>query len=354
MAKNTIIGLDIGTTAVRAAQLTFGAGGPQPGATPTVTAVHEVRLPLGAVRDGEVADQPTVVAALRELWQKGRFESREVVLGVGNPRVLVRELELPWIAPSQRKSSLHLHVQEMLPMPADEALLDYWATGESDGPAGRVNHGLLVAAPKDTVNINVLAAEAAGLVPVMVDLNAFALIRALARGDLAQRVVAFVDIGARLTNVTIAAQGQPRLVRILRTGGHDVTEAVAGAMSVPVPEAEVAKRQIGVGFAVPPEHQAVAEAVLGVVQTLVESVRNTLTYYASNNHGAAAEVIVLTGGGVHLPGLGQYLSSASRLPVTLGDPLAGLRHGKGVGGQELQGNESLLAVPVGLAYGVAA
>lgn len=354
MASTRVIGLDIGTGAVRAAELEFGSGGPTGKNPPTLQRFGEVPLPLGAVRDGEVVQQDLVASALKQLWSKAKFASKDVVIGVGNQRVLVRETDLPWMPRQQLTESLAYQVGDLLPMATNDALLDYCPTAELDGPQGRMVHGLLVAAQRDTVNANVLAVEGAGLRPVMVDLNAFALVRALARGEYAHRTVALVDIGAQITTVVVAAHGQPRLVRALPVGGHQVTTAVASALGIAAAEAENVKREIGVGFAVSPDRQQAAENVAEVVRQLVESVRNTFVYYAGNNPGAGIEMVVLTGGGAHLPGLGQYLSSASRIAVTLGDPLAGLRAAKSAGRERLAGRESLIALPVGLAYGVAA
>ncbi len=351
MAKTRVIGLDIGTTHVRAAELEFPSGRPE--GTPTLVRFHEAPLPLGAVRDAEVTEISLVSGVIKNLWAEAKFSSRDCVIGVGNQRVVVRELELPWMPASQIRASLPFQVQDLLPMASSEALLDYWPTGEFDGPAGRMLNGMLVAASRDTVNANILAVEGAGLRARMVDLNAFALLRGLARGDLAQRTVALVDIGAKVTNVVIAAHGVPRFVRTLPAGGQDVTEAVARAMSIAIPEAEGLKRQLGVGFAVPPEYEPAGEALSASATSLVESIRNTFVYFAANNHGLAIDVAVLTGGGASLPGLGQYLASASRLPVTLGNPLSGVKVGPSAG-QAFAGQESLLAMSVGLAYGVAA
>ncbi len=91
MAKTRVIGLDIGTTAVRAAQLEFGTGGPRGKGQPSLVRYGEVPLPLGAVRDGEVADQAIVTQAIRQLWSNQKFDSRDVVIGVGNQRVVVRD-----------------------------------------------------------------------------------------------------------------------------------------------------------------------------------------------------------------------------------------------------------------------
>ncbi|MBD8058757.1 type IV pilus assembly protein PilM [Cellulomonas sp. JH27-2] len=354
MATSRVIGLDLGSSFVRAAELEFGSGGPAGKNPPTLARYGEIAIPVGAVRDGEVVQHDVVAGAIKQLWSSAKFPSKDVVIGVGNQRVVVRELDLPWMPLAQLKSSLPFQVTELLPMSTDDALLDYFPTGESaDGPSGRTVHGMLVAAQRDTVNANVMAVEAAGLRPTMVDLNAFAMIRSLARGDLARGTVAIVDIGASMTTVVIAERGVPRLVRSLPSGGHNITSAVASSMGISAPDAEHLKREIGIGYAVPADRAEASDAISTIVRALVESVRNTFVYYAQNS-GVPIDTVVLVGGGAQLPGLGQYLASASRLPVVLGDPLAGLRSGKTVNRGALNGRESFAALSVGLAYGVAA
>lgn len=354
MASTRVIGLDIGTTAVRAAELDVPTGAKAGRAAPTLVRYAQVAVPLGAVRDGEVADPATISDALRRLWVQAKFSTKDVVVGVGNQRVVVRDLDLPWMPPAQLKASLPFQVQELLPVSPEDALLDYYPTGESDGAQGRTVHGMLVAAQRDTVAANVLAVQSAGLHPTMVDLNGFALMRSLIRGDLTQRVVALVDIGARVTDVVVAARGVPRIVRILPMGGQHLTDAVAKALGLPLPEAERVKRETGVGFAPQPGHEAAAQALSDTARTLVEAIRNTFVYYSSNHPGEGIDLVVLSGGGAGLPGLGQYLSSASRLPAVLGDPVAGLQLAKTLHRESVTGNESSMALPIGLAYGVAA
>jgi len=351
--KAGVVGLDIGSSHVRAAEVRLGRGGSARNRAATLTRYAEVPLPLGAVRDGEVADTDTVTAALRELWTLGKFGTRDVVLGVGNQRVIVRELELPWMPMAQIRSSLPFQVQELIPMAVDDALLDYYPTGERDGATGRTVQGMLVAATRDTVRANVMAVESAGLRPRMVDLNPFALLRALAWGENAERTIALVDIGARITQVVIVANGVPRFVRMLPSGGQNVTDAVAGALGVAAAEAEHVKRVVGIGRPVGPDLADAGEAISTVVRPLMEAVRNTFVYYASNNPGAGIELAVLTGGGAQLPGLDRYLSGTSRLPVVPGDPLAQLQIAASAR-FDVHPVSALVATPVGLALGAAA
>lgn len=349
MAKHRAIGLDIGTTAVRAAEIEFASD------RGTLVGYAEVALPLGAIRDGEVADSPAVSSALRELWSKGKFQSKEVILGIGNQRVAVRELSLPWMPMRQLRPALAYQVQDMIPMSTDDALLDFYPTDDFDGDNGRTLDGLLVAAARDTVAANVLAVESAGLRPVMVDLNAFALLRGLTHGAMRTQTVALVDIGARITNVVIVDHGVPRFVRALPHGGQEATDAVARALGVSNGDAERLKTEIGVGGRARPEHAEAAASLSHVSNNLIEAIRNTFTFFTGTQNGSAIDLVALTGGGAHLPGLGQYLASASRLSVSLGDPLAPLQVSKSLGGREqFIGHESRMALPIGLAYGVAA
>ena len=354
MAKTRVIGLDIGTTQVRAAEVELVSGRGGRAARPTLIRAGEAPLPFGAVRDGEVVEPSTVGTAIKQLWAQHRFGSKDVVIGVGNQRVIVRELDLPAMPLPELKASLQFQVQDLIPVAVEDAILDYLPTGSRAGEHGAIVSGLLVAATKDTVRANVAAVRAGGLNPVSVDLSAFALARVLGGADTVGQTLALVDIGARVTTVVIVASGVPTMVRLLPSGGQDATEAVAGALGVPAAEAEAVKRQIGFGFGVPGELQEAAQALATVTTSLVESVRNTFVYYAASHPGAAAQAVLLTGGGCQLPGLGQYLSSASRLPVSVGQPLSAVEVAKAAANPRLGDAQHSFAVSVGLAMGAVA
>jgi type IV pilus assembly protein PilM len=354
VAKTRVIGLDIGTTGVRAVELEFDGGGAAKGASGRVLRAGFVALPWGAVHDGEVAEPATVSSAIKRLWAEHKFGGKEVVVGVGNQRVLVRELDMPALPPAQLRAALPFQVEGLLPVATSDALLDFYPISQSTGSEGPQLHGLLVAATAETVLANTRAVEQAGLRPTMVDLNAFAVARVQSRSGFASGVVAFVDIGARVTNVSIVVDGHPRFVRILPSGGHDVTEALSSTLDIPPQEAEQMKREIGIGLATAAEDLTAKQLVSEVTTGLVDAVRNTLVYYASSNPGGAVQQIVLSGGGAFLPGLGQYLASAARVQVVMGDPLSSLPLAKGVDPRSFGADPATYVVPLGLAMGVAA
>lgn len=351
MAKSTHIGLDIGTTHVRAAELEFAGGAPGRGHA-TLIKYAQIPLPEGAVRDLEVVENSTVSSALRKLWVAGGFSHKKVNIGIGNQRVFVRELDIPWVPIKDLKKSLQYQATDVIPMAVDDALLDFYPTAESEGPNGRTLHGMLVAAVRGAVSSNVMAANGGGLDIGIVDLNAFALLRALTQGELKNKTVAIVDIGDRATNIVISENGLPALVRILPIGGHDFTSAVSNALDIATGEGERLKKDIGFGYNVAPELQAAADASVEVGRNLADSIRSTLTYYTSTQHHRSVELITLTGGGAQLPGFGQYLSTASRIAVAVGNPLETLKISRSAA-SAIAGNEAFASNAIGLAYGVA-
>ncbi len=346
MPRRTAIGLDIGTSVVRAVELSFGRSGI------TLERFGQLVLPPDAVHDGQVVDGDAVAKALRKLWTATKLTHKQVVLGVANQRVIVRQLELPWLARGELSASLPFQVQDLLPMPVDQAVLDFFPVEElTDSSGVRTLKGLLVAAARETVLANVRAAELAGLSVQAVDLTPFAVLRSLGRQTGAEvETEALIDIGARVTNIVVHSGGVPRFVRILLVGGQDVTDAVAEQLKVPLAQAELLKQQVGGGFDEGLEE--VLRTVAGTAQDFVTEIRGSLDYYAASNPTAHVERLVVTGGGSRLEGILDRLAAATRLPVTSGDPMASLRIGNtGLDEAQLQFVTPLAAVPVGLAMG---
>ena len=346
------MGVDIGSGAIRAAEVHDP--------TKASAAVHryeEIVLPDGAVRDGDVQEVNTVADALRRLWTSSGFKSRDVVLGVGNHKVIVRDLTVAKMPMAQIKESLPFQVQDLLPLPVADALLDFYPVSEETTEAGEVIHGLLIAAVKDSVEAKVAAARLAGLNPVGVDLVPFALSRVLLAGPDGAGTVALVDIGEMTTIVVIAHDGVPRFVRIIPTGGHDVTRALADRLDLPIEEAERLKRLVGlVASPKAPEgltttaYEAVLEIVFSVTSELLSGLRNTLSYFGSNN-ARRVERILLTGGAARMPGFAAALGELTRVSVREGNPLDGINLTKALTDKTPEGGWGSMTVAVGLASG---
>jgi len=322
-----IVGLDLGSDTFRAVEVQ-GAGTPHP----VITAHHQVSVPAGVVDSGEIVDAQRATALIRQLWSEGGLHCTDVVLGIGNARVLVRELTVPQATARQVQNSLPFHVQDLLTVPVAEAILDFYPVAGDVLDGAPVLHGLLVAAVKESVNTTIRAVAAAGLTTLDVDLIPFALARLhsdpsvsagrnIATGD--PGTVALIDIGARTTTVIISTGAVPRFVRLIPVGGADLTRMLADTLGIDAPEADTLKRRIGLTDAAHDPHDTAAVGVIhGFCGDLLDAIHNTLRYYASAHPDSPASTLVLRGGGSELSGLGDALAEISRLPIRPVDPYA--------------------------------
>ena len=116
MGRRTAIGLDIGTSSVRAAELALRSSGPE--------LVHfgQIALPDGALRDGEVVDGPAVTEAIKELWAGVKFSHKKVTVGVANPRVVVRQVEVPYLKGDELRKALPMLVGDQVLIDLDQAV----------------------------------------------------------------------------------------------------------------------------------------------------------------------------------------------------------------------------------------
>lgn len=353
MAGRSAIGLDIGTSGVRAAELSFGKG------HVTLTKFGQVALPEGAVRDGEVMDVEAVASAIRQLWAHTKFSSKKVVIGVSNQKVVVRQVDLAWMPINELKKSLAFQVQDYIPMPVEHAVLDFHPLEEVTGTHGdRVLRGLLVAASREMVLNAVHAVQKAGLTPTTVDLSSFAVLRSLGGTDhvgINSEVQALVDIGAKVTNIVVHEAGVPRFIRILLMGGQDLTESVAERAGVPVQQAEALKQQMGLqADGASGDPTPAVRALESSASALLDEIRGSLDYYMASSGSSPIRKLVLTGGGSRLTGLAARLAQATRLEVEVGNPLAALEMGRtGLSPEQISFVEPLAVVPVGLALGAA-
>jgi len=350
----TAVGLDIGTSGVRAAELSRGK------AAPTLTRFGQVALPEGAVRDGEVVDVAAVAEAIRALWSATKFKTKRVAVGVANSKVVVRQVDLPWMPAAELRPALAYQVQDYIPMPVDQAILDFHPLAETTNEAGgRMLRVLLVAAARDMVQTSIEAVQRGGLEPVMVDLTPFAVLRALADvPDLPLgpgSAEALVDVGASVTNIVVQQNGAPRFVRILLMGGSDITEAVAERMGIPLEQAEAIKQSTGLTAAGEGMDPGIAaRAIETSASAFLDEVRGSLRYYQSQPGSARISRIRLTGGGSQLPGLVERLGAINNLPVERGEAFGAVRLGNhGLSEEQLAFVTPMACVPVGLAMGVA-
>jgi type IV pilus assembly protein PilM len=342
------VGLDIGTSAIRAAQLTGGRGGA------SLTSFGQVALPSGAVVDGEIRDAGAVSDAVAQLWKRVKIRSKRAVVGVANQRVVVRQVDLPFLEEKEFRGSLKFQVSDHIPMPVDSAELDYHMVDDYTTDTGEhMMRVLLIAAATDMIETFVSTLGTAGIEVAGIDLTPFAVARAVspaARGEVGiAGAEAIVDVGAGVTNMVIHQNGEARFVRILLVGGDEITNALADGLSVPYEQAEAMKLDLGRGVGTPQAQRILTERV----DSLVNEIRGSLDYYVSQEESEPVTSIVLTGGGSLTPGLIPQLEQTLRTQVRRATPLSELNWSKsGLTQEQVLQIDPIAAAAVGLAMGV--
>lgn len=313
--SKSVVGVDIGAHSIRGVEVQNSAS-----AKPSILRMGEVALPEAAVRKGEVVEIGTVGTALRRLWADAKFGSKDVVLGMGGQRVFARDFSVPLAAMDLIKESLPFQAQDMLPVPVNDVLMDFYPISIEEGEGGQQVAGLLVAGMKEAINANVQAVVTAGLRPIHVDLIPFALCRALTPRRTARGRQAIVAIGAATTNVVVTLDGVPKFVRIIPNGGEDINRTMIQRLGWSPEQSEQAKRAIGLGLnSLSPDERPIIEIIYEVAGELLGNVRNTLSYYASSRPHEPIEHVLLTGRGALLGGFANALADVTRLPVGIVD-----------------------------------
>ena len=348
----TRIGVDVGSTAVRVAEVAVGD-------IPVVVRAAQVPLPPGVVESGEVRQPEAVADALREVWAKSGVRSKQVQLGVGNQHVVVREIALPWLPEKELRETLAFQVQEFIPMASDEAVLDFDPLGELDQGGRRMVRILLVAAHKGMVNALVEAALAAKLDPQGIDLSPFAVIRAVGTGDEGLDLdssgdEAIIDIGAQVTSICVHDRGVTRFVRILPSGGRDITLALASGLGVDDDVAERLKRGErvevdGEGATPLPEPREIRKLALTRAGSFVDEVRSSLEFYTAQMPNAQVGRLLVVGGGSRLDGLIELLQERLPVPVDRGRLFERAKSEIELSAEASAEAEAVLSVAVGLA-----
>lgn len=341
------VGLDIGASAVRVAQLTGSRS------SPSLSAFGQVALPPGAVVDGEIRDPGPVSEAIAQLWKRAKLRSKQAVVGIANQRVVVRQVDLPFLEESEFRSALRFQAADYIPMPVDEAQLDFLVLNDymTDNQE-HMMRVLLVAAATDMVESYVETVTAAGILPSGVDLVPFAVARAVsssARGESGTGgSEAIVDVGAGVTNIVVHHNGEPRFVRILLVGGDDATTSIAELQDVPFEEAEAMKFDAG-GNVGTDEVQRILRTQ---VDSLVEEIRGSLDYYLSQDDSEPVISIIMTGGGSLTPGLVERVEETLRTPVVRATPLSEINVSKsGLTEEQIVQVQPVSAAAIGLAMG---
>jgi type IV pilus assembly protein PilM len=353
VGSRELVGLKIGATGISAAHVVNNGG-------KKVIRVARVPLRHGVVDGGEVRDPAALGEALNDLFDTNGLPRKGVRLGLANSRIGVRVIEVAGIDDErQLENAIGFRAHETLSVPLDEAVIDYHVLSvDADEDGSVVRKILLVVAYREFVERYLAATDAAKLELAGIDLEAFALLRALSApggGDVdgdPDAAVTVVNIGHERTTVAVAHDGVCDFARVLEWGGSAIGAAMARALKLAPAEGESLKARLllepgkeGVEGLPPSKAAEAVEAVRYELQALVRELLSSLRFHQTQAGSPPLGEILLTGGTSRIRGLAAELEAELGIPVRLGDPLARFELAEHV---EFPDHPGALAVALGL------
>jgi type IV pilus assembly protein PilM len=322
-----LVGLKVGGSQIAAVQV-VNKGGPR--------IIRMARAPLerGIVVGGELREADELAAALKTFFRKNKLPRNAVRLGISNNRIGVRTFEISGIEDErQLANAVRFRAQEALPIPLDEAVLDYRILEDRVGEDGvRTRRILLVVAHRELVDRYMTACKKAGLKLVGIDLEAFALLRAL--GDPARTASAddgglvCISIGHDRSTLAVSNGSVCEFTRVLAWGGASLDVAVARVLDLTPSEAEPVKRALSLGGegqvgGLDARRADEARAAMAVeLQSFARELVASLRFYQEQPDSLGIAKVLVTGGGAQCGGLAEELERLIGVSVSVADPLA--------------------------------
>ncbi|MBI4593596.1 MAG: type IV pilus assembly protein PilM [Candidatus Rokubacteria bacterium] len=301
-------GLDIGSSAVKVVQFRPAASGPG------LVALGIAPVAPDVVAEGTIKDPPSLAEAIKQAIGRAGVKTKEAAIGVSGRELIIKKVQIPEVPAKELRDAVQLEAEHHIPFAIDEVFLDYHVVSRRDGAMELI----VVAVKKSKVVEYVGVVEEAGLNPVVVDVDGFALGNQfeLNHPDQADEAVALIDIGASVMKTNVMRAGASIFARDIPFGGNNYTQAITQHLKIPAEQAEAAKlgQDVGVTW------DALVPALETVSRELSLEVQRTFDYFASTADSERIGKIVLAGGCSQLPGLADYLSSTWGIPVELARP----------------------------------
>jgi type IV pilus assembly protein PilM len=309
-----VVGLDIGSSAVKAVELkAVGKGF-------TVVACATEPIPPDSIVDGAIIDGAAVADAIRRLFDNKAFKSQEIAASLSGSAVIVKKISLPVMTEAELAESIQWEAEQYIPFDIQDVNLDYQILDPGTGPDSKGTMDvLLVAAKKEKIADYTGVISQAGRVPVIVDVDAFALQNAYEAnyGIDAASVVVLLNAGASAININILSGQQSIFTRDVSLGGNAYTEAVQKELNLPFDSAEQMKK----GQAVDGVSQETLRPVLqAMTENVLVEIQKTFDFYRATATSDRIDRILLSGGASRIDGFAAALAERFGAPVEPFDP----------------------------------
>jgi type IV pilus assembly protein PilM len=342
--SKSVVGLDIGSSAVKAVELKSAGKGFK------VVAFAIEPVPPDSIVDGAIIDGAAVADAIRRVFENKAFKTKEVAASLSGNAVIVKKINLPVMTEAELAESIYWEAEQYIPFDIQDVNLDYQILDAGTGPDSKGTMDvLLVAAKKEKIADYTGVISQAGRVPVIVDVDAFALQNAyeVNYGLEPDHVVVLLNAGASAININILTGDQSTFTRDISIGGNSYTEAVQKELNLPFESAEQLKRG-------QPVEGVSADDVTPVLHAMTENVlleiQKTFDFFKATAASDRIHRIVLSGGASRVDGFEAALTERFNTAVEVFDPFKKIAFDpQKLGVADPEGLNPTAAVAVGLA-----
>jgi type IV pilus assembly protein PilM len=339
-----IVGLDIGSSAVKAVELKPSGKGYK------VTAYASEPVPPDSIVDGAIIDGAAVADAIRRLFENKAFKTKDVAASLSGNAVIVKKINLPVMTEAELAESIYWEAEQYIPFDIQDVNLDYQILDAGTGPDSKGTMDvLLVAAKKEKIADYTGVIAQAGRVPVIVDVDAFALQNAyeVNYGVDREAVVVLLNAGASAININILTGAQSVFTRDVSLGGNAYTEAVQKEMNLPFDSAEQAKKGSPVDGV---NYEDVKPVLHAMTENVLLEIQKTFDFFKATAASDRIDRILISGGASRVDGFAEALAERFGAPVEAFDPFRSVAFDPAkLGVTEVDGLAPTAAVAVGLA-----
>jgi type IV pilus assembly protein PilM len=337
-----MVGLDISSTSVKLVELSMQSGGYQ------VESFAVTPLPVGAVVEKNINDVDVVADAIRQLLNKSRCKVKDAAVAVAGSSVITKIIDMPAeLTEDALEEQIIIEADQYIPFPLDEVSIDFEIQGQANEDS-RVMQVLLAACRKENIELRIAVLEQAGLTPKVIDVEAYAIERALPlivdewEAD-SDQLVAIMDIGATVSTLSVLKNHQTIYAREQLFGGNNLTDEIQRRYGLSQVEAEQAKIQGGL----PDDY--VADLLEPFKETVLQQITRSLQFFYSSGSHSQVDHIILAGGVARLSGIAPLVQNHLETLVSVANPFMSMECSSKVNSEELADAAPSLVIAAGLA-----
>ncbi|MBM3256352.1 MAG: type IV pilus assembly protein PilM [Candidatus Moranbacteria bacterium] len=314
--KNKIVGIDIGTSGIKAVELEHSPSSQEVSLKNYVLLGFSENLPQKE-RERRITKEE-IVGLLKVALKQSKIKTRNASFSIPAFSSFVSFVTMPRVQEEDIRKAITIEAQKFIPVSLEEVVLGWEVIDEPEGKEianirdQNKMKVLLLAVPRDIVARYKEIASACGLNLKNLEVEAFPLLRSLTFNF--QKTFVVADIGARVCNLLVVSNGSLRGARNIGLGGEDLTEVIARSVNIAYERAEELKKNEGLF------NKQVAELLIPALGNIIDELKRVIAVYRSKNPNKEIDELVLSGGTAQLRGIVELFSDRLNIPTTIGDP----------------------------------